>query len=451
MPARAILPSARALSDEVSRAFERGYYGVGMCGAGDVLVRVAGAERTFALPKLAPELNRDSCDSEQLHEAPPELQVVDFAFSAAERAVFEQRVSARDKTDFALSVRWQEGLSSVPARAHLRGQSSVDCARKSFSVDLDGGQPRPFFAGLSADEFFLVSMCLDEGYLNQTTADRLSRELGLFPFAFKLVELRADGQSLGPYLMLGEPSDVLGRALGEPLESVIRRRTDIDGKLPELDYARDDEAGALADYDALLSSLEGLSGQALLAEAHARMDLDLFLRWVALMTLLGNGDYVDEVFFYATSSVAPDGKAEPFFSALGWDPDDLFSPCHHSGRFAIEDPHGLLYCAEGLLEHRLFADAVVYAHYVDVLAEVIAQVSEAHFADVLQASEDDILTLLARDDVRAAASELLVKHPEAATRAGAETFVRGVTAQMKSDFAAQRTLLLQRIAEYRTP
>ena len=40
----------------------------------------------------------------------------------------------------------------------------------------------------------------------------------------------------------------------------------------------------------------------------------------------------------------------PSFGLHAWDPDDAFQSCHHNGENAVDDPHGLLYCAEGDLD-----------------------------------------------------------------------------------------------------
>jgi hypothetical protein len=442
---------AKALAAELGGVRERGYYGLAACAGKQAELSVGEQTHRVELDELAPELAQGDCDLERAQAPLAPTSRVEFTFSPAQRAVFDQRIRERDKTSFELSVRWHDGLVPVTARAHIRGQSSLDCTRKSFAVDLEGGAERPFLPGLSSDEFFLISMCLDEAYINQTTGDRLSRELGLFPFELKIVELVVDGKTQGIYLMLPQPSDGLERKVGPLLASVIRRNIDIDDKPAELDFARDDETQALADYDQLVASLEALSGEALLEEARSRMDLDQFLRWIALMTLLRNGDYVDELFFYASDRASGEGSVAPYFSVFGWDPDDLFSTCHHGGRFAITDPHGLLYCAEGLLEHRLLADPLVYAHYVDVLEQVLGHITEQRFAATLEQSTQDALTMLARDDLRAACAELFGSHPERATREGAEAFVRAAAAQLRKDFAAQRALLLQRITEYRAP
>ena len=51
-------------------------------------------------------------------------------------------------------------------------------------------------------------------------------------------------------------------------------------------------------------------------------------RWVAANTLLRNGDYIDEVFFYGTLEKGGGSKQEPRLHMMGWDYDTVLKPCH---------------------------------------------------------------------------------------------------------------------------
>ena len=56
-----------------------------------------------------------------------------------------------------------------------------------------------------------------------------------------------------------------------------------------------------------------------------------------------------------------------------WDPDDSFQSCHHGGRNALTDPHGLLYCAEAALDKVLLRSPEMYASFVDTLEWVLRE------------------------------------------------------------------------------
>ena len=75
---------------------------------------------------------------------------------------------------------------------------------------------------------------------------------------------------------------------------------------------------------------------------------------MAFHTYLHSGDYVDEVFFYA-SGEGPGEDPPWYFRPLAWDLDDLMSECHLDGRLARTDSYGILYCLQGDIDSRLHA------------------------------------------------------------------------------------------------
>lgn len=125
----------------------------------------------------------------------PYPDVIEFSFTEQQRPIHDARKAARSKQDFDLSVRlWPDG-PAVPATAHLRGKGSLGCERSSYTLDLDTGTPRYLLPDSATDEFYLLSMCLDDRYVRAHTVYRLLGNLGLFPLAFRFVELRLDGAS----------------------------------------------------------------------------------------------------------------------------------------------------------------------------------------------------------------------------------------------------------------
>ena len=72
-----------------------------------------------------------------------------------------------------------------------------------------------------------------------------------------------------------------------------------------------------------------------------------------------------EVWFFASEELM--GGASWRFGMHAWDPDDSFQSCHHDGKNALDDPDGLLYCAEGDLDKVLLRSPEMYAAFVDSL------------------------------------------------------------------------------------
>ncbi len=413
----------------------------------------SGDDRLFrtTIGDAADEDKGAPCDlAAALEAAPAPFPTLSMAFDDAEWATYQARYDARNKDDFVGAIQLGEDARVGRMTAHFRGQSSMDCVRKNFAVDLDGGDARYVADGSATDEFYLISMCLDELYINQINGDRLMADLGVWHVELAPVELRIQDQSQGVYLFVEQVQDQIRRDISRAT-ALIRRRTDIDGKPAEVKWTTDpDEAAVLARYDRFLGSFDEVEGRALVEALRDRMDLDQYLRWIALMSALGNGDYVDEAFFIATDGVDAEHREIEYYLVHGWDPDDLFSVCHHGGRFAIEDPHGLLYCAEAVLDHRIFADPVVYELYVDTLDALLQSLTDARFAEVSDRTAEELLFLFERDDVRGAMVEALADAPDFASAEGARAVIEGATDALQGRYAERRSLLLDRIAAYRT-
>lgn len=441
-----------SLSQAFDDAIAQGLVLFSWCGDGterQMMLKVAGTDSEVALtvPKRLPEEFGLSCTPETLTLPRSYPDVIEFVFNPSQRAIYDQFVETSNKTDFELYLRlWEEG-DVVEAKANLRGQSSLDCERKSYSVNIKGSRQRHFAPGAASDEFYLIAMCLDDRYLHQYTADQLTQSLGAFPLQFRLVELRVEGDSRGVYLMIEKVKETL-LIKSTRARSLLRRDTDIDNKPPELKFASGSEADALERYDALISDAQSLEGQALLDALERHMDIDQYLRWVALMSLLGNGDYVDEVFFFATETTSPTGERADFFTIVGWDPDDLFSACHHNGRFALEDPHNILYCAESLLDHAIFDDPVVYQRFAQVLEAVLAEITPEVFNATIDTTVEALWTYLQHDDIRGAMVELLSANPNAIDATEAERDIRATADTMKTSFLNRHNELNTRLSEY---
>jgi hypothetical protein len=369
--------------------------------------------------------------------------------TAAERAELDAVLSAKARTEVSLSVRLGDA-DPVPARVHLHGQTSLNCARKSFVVDLAGSAWRHLMPGVASDELLLVAMCYDRGYFQQFVANTLAADLGLFPPGFRFVELVIDGTSAGVYLMLERTEEALVLRQSRP-QVVVRRRFDPDGNPAEvlLPDGAGIDAPRLSSYRELATLGTQWAGDALAEELGARIDLDPYLRWIALMSLLGNGDWVDEVFFHATETVR-DGARADFYRVMAWDMDDLFSPCHHNGVVAMPDPWGLLFCAEGNLEKSVLGDPILYDRFVDVLDELV---TAGLTAEVFDAAVDEaaaaLLPWFDRPEICAAMVELLALDPNAATPAVARADIVAFMDEARAQYQARADLLRSRIAAYR--
>ena len=413
---------------------------VGACGpfpGGVPLTFTHGASRcAFTTPAPDADTRALPCDpAAAAADAWPFPDTVALRFpTAAARARFDALDAAASEEPFDVDVALGPARA-VPASAHLRGQSSLGCTRKSLALNLSAPTLRRLAPGAADDEFLLVSLCLDPGYVSQAFASRLLRRLDLFPLDDRFVRVTLDGAPRGVHLLLERPAETLRRDLAA-FAGLVRRRFDPEGKPPEVE-APSDPAGAawaLERYRDLVALADATPAEALPGALAAAFDLDGYLRWLALMSALASGDYVDEAYFY----LSLEGPA-PRWRHHGWDADDLFTPCHHGGRFALSDPHGLTYCLEGDLDRALLRSEALYARYAEALEAVLADlespglvasllgavradlaaqlVDDATCAAMVESGARDCATLLALVDARVASLEASVAARAADLRA----------------------------------
>lgn len=452
--AQAALQGAGARLDAAIGAGELIMRQCGLTGPVGLTIHTAGGGPTFALTDAyVPGADQAEpplvCDPADQGWAPALPRIIALDFSPEERQDYDARLAELSKEPLYGAVRTDLNAPGVhaPVKLKLHGQGSLDCERKSLSLNLTDDLARQWLPDSGTDQFLLVSMCKDDRYITQFTADLLMAELGLFAPKFGMVELVIDGESQGAYLLVERPKSALKRGTTR-LRAVVRRTNDIKGGKPELEYASGDAEQALEVYEKLITEAEGLTGDKLLAWLDRSMDLDQYLRWIALMSLLRSGDFVDEAFFMSAEVTGPDASAQDYFTISAWDQDDIFSNCHEDGLNAIVDPHGLLTCVESRLDHAIFAEPKVYARFAEVLAQTLARLDEATFAAATHASEQQLLAILARDEARAAMVELLDDNPDAVDYEVAEDEVLARGKALRKQFAKQRAALVDLLAAY---
>jgi hypothetical protein len=278
---------------------------------------------------------------------------------------------------------------------------------------------------------------------------QLWKQLGLFPLEFRYVELAIDGESRGVYLLV-EKLDRL-RIVDNELLAVLRRGSRRGKTYVEIKYSHSTVKSAAADYEAFTQSLDGLSGTELMAAFRERMDVDQYLLWVATNTLLRNGDSVDELWLLVTDHVDPRGVRSFYYRFAGWDPEDIFKPCHYGGRGAFVDPNGLVYCSEAEWDHHLFSDPLCYEYYVDILEDVIEnRLTEAVFQAACERTGEELSRFLSRPRIAASMIELLNAKPRAVDPAVAKAEIQNELHRLLFRFSRERVKLVERIASYRS-
>jgi hypothetical protein len=373
---------------------------------------------------------------------------VDFLFSEEQRVIYEQYLRESIKDDFSLSIRIGADQEPIAGTAHLRGHSTFSCERRNFTLNLYGNRPRNALPSSATDEFFLLSLCKDERYVRQHTVLQLWQQLGLFPFEFRYVELTLDGESRGAYLLI-EKLDRL-RIASDRLRAIMRRDADQGKTTVDVKYSETGVQATVVNYEAFLEPLEDLSGPDLEAAFRDRMDLDQYLLWIATNRLLHNGDSIDELWLLATERIDSQGVLRDYYHFAGWDPEDIFRPCHFGGPTAFVDPHELVFCAEADWDHTLFSDPHIYGSYVDILEDLAnTHLTDTVFQSACDRTEAELSRLLSRPEVSAAMVELLAVNPRFADPAVAQQAVRGALRKLALSFSRERATVLEQIVAYR--
>ncbi|MCP4448067.1 MAG: hypothetical protein GY811_22440 [Myxococcales bacterium] len=444
-PTRVAVAVGLEHASETIEAFANSsYYRVSVCGSvagGEAQLDVVDLEGTLpvALAPSLPESATAPCNiaamGEGLRSYPEALELV---FSESQRQVYNERVAALSKADFGLSVRLDDGVE-ISASAHLRGKGTLGCERKSYTLELYG-PGRHLMPASRTDEFYLLSMCADDRYVQQYTANQLMKELGLFPLGFRFIEVTLDGDKQGVYLLLEKPREELVSD-GANIHNVMRRRFNTNP--PEDFFESKFDSGV---FDAADLYARASSNVTLLAE---QIDVEQYLRFLALMTAYQNGDFIDEIWVTASEQRLSDDTAGLWFETMAWDNDDLFSECHYNGRFAFADSNELVYCAEAAIDYSLLGDAEVYAHYVDVLEAVLQEVTPERFDAAVGNTEQAIMPILSRPGVSAAMVRLVADNPEAIEPGEAQRDVAVKLGELSSQYRARHAVLLERISSYR--
>ncbi len=447
------LPATRAAvavgvagaSNRLEEFASSSYFRVSVCGGlagGNAELAVVGLEGVLPLG-LAPALPESATDACDVTQMGPGLrgypESIELVFTDAERGVYDQRVSSLSKSDFDLSVRL-DGGAQIAASAHLRGKGTLGCERKSYTLTL-AGPSRHLLPASRTDEFYLLSMCADDRYVQQYTANQLMKELGLYPLEFRYIEVVLDGQNQGVYLLLEKPREELVRD-GSGVHSVMRRR--FISSPPEEFFESKFDTG---EFDAETMYGAASSDKTSLAE---QIDLEQYLHFLALMTAYQNGDYIDEIWVVASEQRLADDTASLWFETMAWDNDDLFSECHYTGRFAFVDENELVYCAEAAIDSALLSDPILYSRYVDVLESVLEEhVTPDRFDAAVDATEVAIMPILSKAGVSAAMVRLIADNPGAIDPEEAKRDVAAKLESLRSQYRQRHSLLLDRISAYR--
>lgn len=126
-------------------------------------------------------------------------------------------------------------------------------------------------------------------------------------------------------------------------------------------------------------------------------DMPLYMSWLAINTILQNGNYDSDVFFYGVlqsrlKSLKQEekGPLPEYLGTMGWNYGAIFTPCRRMLWFKTL----LMYCAETTLDYRIVKRSGLRWRYLETLWEMMQRVDEKRFGRSVAVAENELRTIL---------------------------------------------------------
>jgi len=296
-----------------------------------------------------------------------------------------------------------------------RGKSALRFQRKSFLVKLK--QPITLYSidGSSVrnlSRFKLISMAMDYTYIENRIGLGILEAQELMPLFYRYVELKINGSTQGIYMLIEDPE----KYYKEHGSEYILRRSYYNSII-DSEYDPSFHSIPRDDYEMrfkeIYSNLTLLHGEALFEALNQRLDLEQYFMKMGIDYLLQNGDYTDELYFYAVVK-----QDQIRFSIIPWDYDDLFrSQPHEVGitwgtghlfgdRYYathqdILDELGdkMIFSIEDDLDYAIAMDPFLYNRYERCLASMIQQINPADIDALFEQVKHELTPFYKRDEV----------------------------------------------------
>ena len=252
-----------------------------------------------------------------------------------------------------------------------RGQTTLYYRRKSYSFDLQseasfhhGKKTRKF------KKFYLLGLSMDRNYANNHLAFEMMETSKLFHLFYAYCELQINGQSEGVCMIMERPDDWALQKKDSPL--LIRRG--YNSSIEKLKTGNKADKEIIKKYKAnfrdIYRSIDKYEGEELYRTLSAWLETDDYMKWLAFNYFIRNGDYTDEVYFYADPGT---GK----FNVIPWDYDDIFSVAPHEGYEESRKTTGdkLFFSAEDQLDKKIVTDPYLYKMYLVQFEELLNELS----------------------------------------------------------------------------
>jgi spore coat protein H len=300
-------------------------------------------------------------------------------------------------------------------RFEIRGDNTLNFFRKGFGINM--GRKLIIYDPYEQrerkfEEYKLLSLVYDYTYIENSTAAGLLRDAGIWPVYDFFTEVRLNGHTQGLYHFIEDPveyfiekensSIVIRRGYDHVVKAYSVSKTSL---MPE-DYY-------LKRFRRIYSILPDYSGKQMYDTLSYYMDLDQYFTKLSVDLLIKNGDYTDEIFFYAK---VKDNKE--VFGIFPWDYDDIFSDQPHeignswapgtvfgSREYnSIDDVIAdvglkLLYSIEDDLDYKVAKDTFLYQEYLKILRMVMEKINDSVIDQVFENTFEQINPFYSIDSI----------------------------------------------------
>lgn len=268
-------------------------------------------------------------------------------------------------------------------KVKLAGATTLKYRRKSYKISLK----EPYYldykgSNLPIDNFRLLSLSMDPCYFHMFISYSLMKEIGLFDLYFTYVELKINKKTQGIYLLIEEPDHFALKRMESGL--IVRRdfrftSTFSNNSNEELEYESSHKHDSITDdqhlhsFRSIYTSLYSTKEKELFESLNTHLNVDKYMKWMAMNYLLANGDYSDELYFYSRLNNSPIS-----FDIIPWDYDDILRLPPHEGWDYRHEKIGnkLIYSIEDSLDLKIANDEYLYSRYLNNLHSILESIDE---------------------------------------------------------------------------
>ncbi len=295
----------------------------------------------------------------------------------------------------------------VDIKLHSRGQSSLkEFARKNMevkSIEEDEDKEKLNVGHVKAKEMILSSSPEDLLVTRNMLVYRLYEAVYVPTMETDYAEVVINGESQGLYMTSKSPAEQMIKK--DDADIVIRRRYNDDLEFKKAKKSLSDVD--IQAYEAQLKDIyalpKRLSGDDLVYALEKNFNLDHYFRWLAVNYVIKNGDYIDEVFFFAKKNK----QNEMYFDIFPWDLDDSFAEKMKGVRIPFYANRGqearsssqFLFSFESRLDQAISQDPALLTKYFKVMEQVTNELSNRKVDQIFETVEKKLRPYLNDADI----------------------------------------------------